>query len=138
MKGNYQFSIAMHLMTCLGASPEGISSNMLAHSVNTSPSFIRRTLSKLSKANLVKTTVGKTGTCKLARDAERISLLDIYRAIEAPKAFSLHEYPTMKVCPVSCRIKSSMSKVLEKTQAAMEKSLNGVTLADLVSDVRMK
>lgn len=137
MKGNHQFSIAVHLMTCLGSGPSaGIPSSMLAKSINTSPSFVRRTLSKLAKANLVKTTVGKAGACALNKDAARISLLDIYKAVEAPGVFSVHQYPSQKVCLVSCKIKTSMEKILEKAQSGMEESLKKMSLAQVIADLR--
>src|SRR5437868_5888216 len=98
MKANHQFSIAVHLMTCLGTRPDlEMTSKELSLSINTSPSFIRRTLSKLAKAGLVKTTKGKSGASILGRDATRISMLDIYEAVEAPKAFAIHTYPEQKV-----------------------------------------
>lgn len=107
----------------------------LATSVNTSPSFVRRTLAKLSRAGLVKTATGKAGACWLARDAKSISLLDIYNAVDAPKAFSIHHYSEQKACPVSCHIKDALDKALSKTQKAMEASLDDITLAQIVSQV---
>jgi len=58
----------------------------------------------------VKTATGKGGACWLARDAEDISLLDIYRAVATrrkPLDPSLHE---QKVCLVSCNIKLALEK----------------------------
>jgi len=131
-----QFSIGVHLMAGLGYAPTGeVTSTHLAASVNTSPSFVRRILAKLSKANLVSTTMGKTGSCSLARNPAEISLLDIYRAVEAPKAFVIHDYPEQKACAVSCAIKSSMDKVLSKTQLSMEESLGEISLADVIADL---
>ncbi len=137
MKANHQFSIAVHLMTCLGSRPGlEMTSKELSLSVNTSPSFIRRTLSKLAKAGLVKTTKGKSGASVLGRDAAQISMLDIYEAVEAPKAFAIHQYPAQKVCPVSCKIKSSIQMVLDETQFSMEQGLKKVSLAKVVSETR--
>lgn len=136
MKANHQFSIAVHLMTCLGlARDEAVTSSYLALSVNTSPSFIRRTLAKLSKAKLVKSTQGKGGSVALAKDASRISMLDIYEAVEAPEAFAIHQYPNQKQCTISCQFKSAMGKVLDKTQTAMEKTLKEVSLAEVISNI---
>ena len=74
-----QFSIAVHMMAGLGyTGASDMTSTQLAASVNTSPSFVRRVLSKLSKADLVSTTMGKTGSTALARDPKQISLLEIY------------------------------------------------------------
>ena len=105
-------------------------------SVNTSASFVRRTLAKLSKAGLVETATGKAGSCWLAKDAKEISLLDIYRAVDAPKAFAIHSYPEQKVCSVSCHIKWRLEQALAKTQKAMEASLADISLARIVSDVK--
>ncbi len=105
-------------------------------SVNTSPSFVRRTLAKLSKVGLVETTTGKAGKCSLAKDAKNISLLDIYRAVGAPKAFAIHHYSEQKACAVSCNIKAALEKVLAKTQKAMESSLAEINLAQILSDVK--
>lgn len=138
MAHNLQFSIAAHILAGLACAcdQEGVTSSHLARSVNTSASFVRRTLAKLSKAGLVETTTGKAGACWLAKDAKNISLLDIYRAVDAPKAFSIHTYKEQKVCAVSCHIKTALEKALTKTQQAMEASLAEISLAQIVSDVK--
>src|SRR5271170_6452389 len=107
MANNHQFSIAVHLLAGLayGCHRQGVTSATLAMSVNTSPSFVRRTLARLSKAGLVETATGKAGSCWLAKDAKNISLLDIYEAVDAPRAFTIHSYAEQKVCTVSCHIK---------------------------------
>ena len=138
MANNTQFSIAVHLLAGLacGCHEKGVTSGHLAESVNTSPSFVRRTLAKLSKAGLVRTTTGKAGACWLAKDAKKISLLNIYQAVDAPKAFAIHNYSEQKVCYVSCHIKTALEKVLGKSQKALEASLEAVSLADIVADVK--
>ena len=131
-----QFSIAVHMMAGLGFLPTGeTNSAQLALSVNTSPSFVRRILSKLSKAGLVSTSMGKNGSTALARDPAEITLLDIYRAVEAPKAFLIHDYPENAACLVSCGIKTALAGVLSRTQDSMEKSLSETSLAQVIADV---
>ena len=99
MATNNQFSIAIHILVGLGHDKVGnMCSSDLASSVNANASFIRRILSKLSKAGLIETTTGKTGTCKLSRNAEKINMLDIYLAVDAPKVFAIHEYESKKQC----------------------------------------
>jgi Rrf2 family protein len=137
MPVNTQFSIAVHLMAGLGLSGcSEVTSTKLAGSVNTSPSFVRRILAKLSKAKLISTTMGKTGSCALAKDPREISLLDIYHAVDAPKTFAIHDYPEQKACMVSCNIRSSMMAVLDKTQESVEKSLAEIKLADVMGDLQ--
>ncbi len=136
MPVNTQFSIAVHIMAGLAYRKDlDTTSAKLAESVNTSASFMRRILSKLSKASLVETATGKAGACWLARDAKKISLLDIYHAVEAPRAFSIHNYSEQKRCPVSCNIKAALDQALEKTQKGMEKSLDQISLAQILASV---
>jgi Rrf2 family protein len=137
MATNTQFSIAVHIMAGLAsAAPREVPSWELASSVNTSPAFVRRILAKLSKAGLVQTATGKGGACWLGRSARRISLLDIYRAVDAKKAFAIHRYPAQRLCDVSCGIKSALGRVLDDVQVVMEKRLARRSLADLVADLK--
>jgi Rrf2 family protein len=134
-----QFAVATHIMAALGVYPGGkVGSATLADSVKANASFVRKSLSKLSKAGLVVTTRGKSGTSVLARPPKRITLLDIYRASGAPPSFAVHSYPVEKRCPVSRNLKECMSAVLSQTQKSLEKSLANITLADLIGQIRAK
>ena len=136
---NVQFTVAAHIMAALGyCHGEEISSATLAESVNADPSFVRKSLSKLSKAGLVVTKRGKSGASVLARPPRQITLLDIYRASAAPPAFAIHSYPIDKRCPVSCHLKRCMSGLLSQAQNSFEKSLAKTTLAHLVGQIREK
>src|SRR5207244_13231831 len=116
MAVNTQFSIATHIMASLGhASGEEINSTLIAGSVNTSSSFVRRVLAKLSRAGLVETATGKNGACWLARTPREISLLEIYRAVGEPKTFAIHKYAVEKSCNMSCPNKSALRKVHDET-----------------------
>jgi Rrf2 family protein len=134
-----QFAVATHIMAALGYyQGEEISSAILAESVNADPTFVRKSLSKLSKAGLVVTKRGKSGASMLSRSPRQITLLDIYRASAAPPAFAIHSYPVDKRCPVSCHLKESMSGLLSKAQSSFERSLAKISLADLVGQIRHK
>ena len=134
-----QFTVAAHIMAALGYyHGEEISSATLANSVNADPTFVRKSLSKLSKAGLVETKRGQSGASVLARPPQKITLLDIYRASAAPPAFAIHSYPVEKSCPVSCNLKECMSGVLSQAQYSFERSLAKITLAELVGQIREK
>ncbi len=137
MAVNTQFSVAVHILAGLAfRGGEGVTSGELAESVNTSASFVRRVLAKLSKAGLIETATGQAGACWLAKEPKDVSLRDIYTAVDAPKVFSIHTHAEFKPCPVSCRIKEALESVLEKTQEAMETTLGNVSLADILSDIK--
>ena len=134
-----QFTVAAHIMAALGYfQGEEISSATLADSVNADPTFVRKSLSKLSKAGLVVTKRGKSGASVLARPPRQITLLDIYRASAAPPAFAIHSYRVEKTCPVSRNLKECMAGVLSQAQCSFERSLARITLASLIGQIREK
>ena len=134
---NVQFTVAAHIMTALGFfHGQEIASAALAESVNADPTFVRKSLSKLSKAGLIVTTRGKDGASTLTRSPEQITLLDIYRASAAPPTFAIHSYPVEKRCPISRNIKGCMSSVLKKAQNSFENTLDRISLADVVDEIR--
>src|SRR3984957_17511142 len=132
-----QFTVAAHIMAALGfRHDEEIPSAMLAESGNAGPPFVRKTLSKLSRAGLIVPTRGKNGASRLTRSPKQITLLDIYRASAGPPTFAIHSYPVEKRCPISTNIKGCMSSVLRKAQKSFENALDGITLADVVGEIR--
>lgn len=133
---NTQFSIAVHLMTGIAHRDTLVTSEALAGSVNTNAAFVKRVLAKLSKAGLIHAVSGKSGGCELARKASAISLLDVYRAVDAPSAFAIHDYPSVRACKVSSNIKPAMREVLASSQRAFEQALAQTTIADLVKKIR--
>jgi Rrf2 family protein len=135
---NTQFSIAVHALAALANYERSFTSEILAGSVNANPVFVKRILVKLSKAKLVKTTVGKSGGYDLARSPRSISLLEIYDAVNPPSAFAIHSYAKSKGCMVSCNIKEVMGEVLIGTQKAVENDLKRTTLADVVAKIKTR
>jgi Rrf2 family protein len=134
---NVQFTVAAHVMTALAFFfGRQVPSATLAESVHADPTFVRKSLSKLAKAGLVITTRGKNGASTLTRSPKQITLLDIYRASSAPPTFAIHSYPVENRCAVSRNIKGCMSSVLKKAQDSFENTLAGITLADLLGEIR--
>jgi Rrf2 family protein len=132
-----QFTVAAHILAALGFHQgDPFPSAMLAESVHADPTFVRKSLSKLSKAGLIVTTRGKNGASRLTRSPKQITLLDVYRASQAPQTFAIHSYPVENRCPISRNIKGCMLSVLKKAQEDFENSLAGITLADVVGEIR--
>jgi len=109
-------------MTALGDHyGEQVTSAHLTASVRAHESQVRSVLSKLVKAGLVTTARGRNGFS---------SLLEIYKAVEAPPVFSIHQYPKEKTCQTSCTHKEAMVELLEDTQRAFEARLGQRMLSE--------
>ena len=136
---NQQFTFAVHIMTALAFSPgEVMGSQTLAASVNTNPVVVRRLLLALRRAGLIETFAGKHGGARLRREPNRISLVDIYDAVESRPVIPVNERKVSRYCRVSCNMKSIMSSVAESTEQAVRKHLRGITLAELVDKVHAR
>ena len=71
------------MMTIFALKPgEPLTSEFIACSVNTNPALIRRLLGSLRDAGIVESRTGVGGGSTLLIDPERITLLDILRAVE--------------------------------------------------------
>ena len=124
-------------MTALAFSPdEVLDSQTLARSVNTNPVVVRRLLLALRRAGLIETYAGKHGGARLRCKPDRISLVDIYNAVEPRPVIPLNERRVLKRCQVSCQMKSIMSGLAASTEEAVRKHLRGITLTELVRKVR--
>lgn len=97
------------------------------------PVIIRKILLQLQKAGLVETAAGVGGS-RLTKDANAITLLDVYRAInesgEAQNVFAFHPQPNKK-CPIGKNIHRILDPVLESALGAMEAELGKTTLSSL-------
>ncbi|MFE4711882.1 Rrf2 family transcriptional regulator [Bacillus sp. FJAT-27264] len=132
-----RFAVAIHILTLIDSNKDGKStSEWIASSVNTNPVVIRRITGMLNKAGLVDVRPGVAGA-KLARDPEQITLLEIYKAVNAVEEgslFAVHEHPNPD-CPVGKNIAGAIVPVFGRAQTAMESVLQGVTLAEIANEM---
>ena len=134
---NNQFSVGVHIMTALGDRQRGdLTSAVVTASVGAHAALVRRVLSKLVKAGLVRASRGRNGYSSLAKPANRISLLDIYKALDPPPVFSIHNYPEEKSCRASCTHKEALQSVLNDTQRDFESSLKKRMLSEMIARAR--
>ncbi|KJB88742.1 Rrf2 family transcriptional regulator [Paenibacillus sp. E194] len=138
MKISSRFSVAVHILSLLALEPNAHhTSEWMAGSVNTNPVVIRRVTSQLKKAGLVDVRPG-TGGATLSKPAVDITLLDVYRAVEAVEEgelFGFHDHPNPK-CPIGANIESVLQLVMLRAQSAMEQVLAEMTLDHLAVDLK--
>jgi Rrf2 family protein len=84
MLSSSRFIVAIHALSVLArhANKGPVCSSTIATSVDTNPVVIRRLMAELEKAKLVRATAGRCGGFELERNADGITLADIYQAVE--------------------------------------------------------
>jgi Rrf2 family protein len=133
---NTRFAVAVHILTFLQSRKgEPATSELIASSVNTNASLIRRLLSQLARAGLTTSQMGTGGGALLARAGERITLLDVYRAVDEDRGvIPLHPSPSPR-CPVGRHIHGVLEGRITKAERALEQELARATIAELAGDV---
>jgi Rrf2 family protein len=133
---NTRFAVAVHILTLLQSQPnEPTSSELIAGSVGTNASLIRRLLSGLAAAGLTTSQMGAGGGALLARPAKTITLADVYRAVvDGADVFPMHDTPSAR-CEVGRNIKFVLEGHIEGAERAMLAELERTTIADLMGEV---
>jgi Rrf2 family protein len=82
-------SLALHAMAFLAASPRRrLTTGEIASELNVSEAHLSKVLQRLAKAGLVRSARGAKGGFELARPRGKVSLLEVYEAIEGPLSTS--------------------------------------------------
>lgn len=132
---NSQFAVAVHALTALAVSEgQRVTSEQVAESVRTNPSFIRRVLKNLREAGLVTSQPGVRGGLALGQDADELTLRMVYEAMEQPTLFPLHTN-TNPACPVGNNIKPILERRFGEAEGVLLASLSDTTIADVARNV---
>lgn len=134
-----KFTVAVHILTCIDifGGQMRVTSDFLSGSTGVNAVIVRNVLGQLRNAGIVETRQG-SGGAHLAKALDKITLYDIYKAVDCiddEGLFHFHENPNAD-CPVGRNIHKAMDSRLEAAQAALENELKSTTLAQVVADTR--
>ena len=139
MPGSTRFAAATHLMLLLaGQRDRPMTSEALAQSLSTNPAVVRRLLAALAKAGLTASQLGKGGGSALAKSPKKITLADIYRAVEEPGLIAMPRAAPDPSCPVGGGVGSVLGQVSDAAETAFMAALEGVTLKQAAKEIAAK
>ncbi|MDN5352119.1 MAG: hypothetical protein PWQ12_1039 [Clostridiales bacterium] len=131
-----KFSVSIHILSVIALSDgKPVTSDYIASSINTNPALVRRLMSALKKAGLIKaqTRIGATG---LAKPAGTISLKSVFKAVEKEqRLFAIHE-DTNHECPVGAKIGDVLEHVNFQVQTKFEEELEKIHLSDILEGLK--
>ncbi len=136
MAANSKFAVAVHALTMLALHDEKRqTSRDIAGSISTNPVVIRRLLAQLAKAGIVESAHGSKGGFSLAKPAAKVSLLDVYKAVEdCGSLFALHDKKNDE-CPVACRMAGILKDVFAGVESKVTPELKRTSIADIVGRI---
>ena len=132
MKYSTKLSDAIHILVLIELDPlKNLTSQAIAESIKTNPSFVRQIMSKLKKNHLI-TSVHGHATPQLSRAASQITLLDVYKAIEGEKPLLHLDTHTNPECGVGINIQLALHDYYQEVQNVAEQKMASITLQDII------
>lgn len=130
-----KFAVAIHSLIMLAKTKEVLTSEIIATSVGTNASYIRKVLALLKNANIIRRKNGKTGYELVIKPAN-LSLYNIYMALYQvePSLFDIHQNPS-DACLVGRHIKSTLGVIFSNLEVEFVNLLKNKTLADCIIEM---
>src|SRR5712664_4989319 len=136
MTANSRMASAIHIMSFVAyAGDEGTTSEAIAKSLQTNPVVVRKILKLLERKGLVAVRQGRQGGVGLRRAASRITLGQIYKAVESESGVFAMRGQVHEGCVVACAMKRRLGPIFDAANDAVEQALSKTSLAELVRGV---
>ena len=139
MKYSTKLSDAAHILAFIALAPENASltSDAIAKSIKTNPSYVRQLMSYLRKGQLL-TSVHGHARPALTRTPAEITLLDLYRAVEGDKPLLHQDTHTNPECGVGVNIQLALRDCYDEVQRCAEDAMRRLTLQDVLDRYHAK
>ncbi len=138
MKYSTRLSDAVHILVFIRQSDQStVSSSDIAVSIQTNPSYVRQIMAQLKAAGLISSLWGQA-TPRLGKPPEKITLLDVYKAVEKDKPLLHLDTHTNPECGVGVNIQLALADYYRQIQADAENSMKNITLQDIINSYLKK
>jgi|SRR5579859_1615558 len=132
MAANTRMATAIQILCVIVHRGErGSNAEIISRSLRTNPVVVRRMLKSLQQQGLVDIRPGKDGGVSLRRPPDKITLDEIYRAVEANTGVFMLRPRGNPSCPVDRRMKDLLMPVFDATNTAVATTLRQTTLGSL-------
>jgi len=128
---NTRFATAIHIMTLLAKSPQDwLSSEWIAGSINVNPVMVRKEISVLREGGLIVSKQGKEGGSQLSKNAESITISEIYSVVKNTDVLGKKNQNPNPACSVGKEINNHLTQLFIETDELVLKFLGNKTLLE--------
>ena len=132
-----RLSSAIHILIMIAGADQPLTSEAIANSVGTNPSYIRKVTGLMKKKGILDSRQGIHGFSLLI-SPEELSLYTVYQAINETNevhVFDLHQNPNDE-CIVGRHIRPVLAETFREVEEKAERQLRQTTLADCMEKMR--
>lgn len=136
-----RFPTALQMVLCVAqAELEGkrITSKILATGLEANPSFVRKMMVPLTRNGVIVSTLGRTGSIRLGRAAEEITLCDIYTSVLEDKPLLAGRPEVTPRCLVSANTCWFFKELAREAEQATMDVLSKRTVADALNEIHKR
>ena len=136
MRGSTRLSDAVHILAYIAvfAGAGNASSEVIASSVETNPTNVRKIMGQLRKGGLIVTVNGRADP-SLARNPEHITLYDIHRCVVGDVPLIEVDHETNPRCVIGANIQSALERSYAQLQQSAEDQMRKITLRDILRSI---
>ncbi|RMZ59045.1 Rrf2 family transcriptional regulator [Chryseobacterium nematophagum] len=128
---NTRFATAVHIMTLLAKSPQDwLNSEWIAGSININPVIVRKEISVLREVGLIVCKQGKEGGSQLSRNADSITISEIYSAVKNTDVLGKKNQSPNPICEIGKEINHHLNNLFRETDILVENFLGNKTLKE--------
>lgn len=126
----------LHVLLHMADSKDPMTSEQVASMLGTNSAVVRRTMAGLREAGYVRSEKGHGGGWRLDCDLQKVTLLDVLKAVGTERLFAIgfdHDSPD---CTVERVVNASVSATLSKAEQVLLEGFQAISLADLARQFR--
>ncbi|KGR84837.1 Rrf2 family transcriptional regulator [Lysinibacillus odysseyi] len=119
------FHVALRTLTMLAVSEELVKSHHIAENLGEDPTYIRKIVARLVKNGMVSAIGGRYGGYRLQKNANAISVKDVYIALSDYSVTPFYVVP-------STGVEYSISQIISKAEQVFQSSLDQYSIQDIL------
>lgn len=131
MKKSTKFSDVLHLLLHMAGSSEPVTSESLAKAMQTNPVVVRRTMAGLREQGFVTSEKGHGGGWLLSCDLKKVTLHDVYEAIDSPTMLAIGNRAESSKCLVEKAVNTATGQAFREAESILIAKFRTTTLADI-------
>lgn len=131
-----EFIIAIHALVFLSHRNETLSSDRLAENVRTNSARVRKVMSQLKRAGLIKSKEGAVGGYYFEGDPDQINLAMISDAVnDRPIAKVWHSGDEKDLCLLTSAMSAIVDNLVDDLNDLCKKRYEEITIGDICRDI---
>jgi Rrf2 family protein len=134
MRRDSRLSGVLHVLLHIAEQQGPVTSEVLAKAMDTNPVVIRRIMAGLRDEGFVQSEKGHGGGWTLACDLSRVTLRDIYTALNCPSLLAIGNRTESPGCLVEQAVNTTLNDAFHEAETRLLARLGEVTLAMLSAD----